>query len=335
MKRGMPNYKKLYCPILKYLAEASSDRSLKEIRDKMVDEFNLSEAEQNERYARSRQKRFENRIGWAVNGLRATGLLERPARGKCRITAKGKNLRADDNEIIEMATLAVKEEWKERKKRKGDEEGSPETQEQQPTSSLADIADEKDDDKTPEERIEEAYEECEVLLAKEVLETIAKMKPEDFERLAALLLEKMGYGEIEERIKKQGPDGGIDGIINQDALGLERVYTQAKRWNANPVPGKPIRDFGGALSQLGAKKGVFVTNSTFAPAAKKAAENCLRDGKLITLIDGQKLAELMIKYKLGVVTGYTYEIKKLDENFFADVEWETIAPEATPIEETQ
>ena len=328
----MPNLKELYCSILKYLAESSSDRSLKEIRDKMVDEFNLSEAEQNERYARSRQKRFENRIGWALNGLRATGLLERPARGKCRITAKGKNLRADDNEIIEMATLAVK---KEQEKQKGDKEGSPETQGQQPTFPPADIAVEKDDENTPEDRIEAAYKQHKDRLIGEVLDTIGRMAPGDFERLMESLLEKMGYGEIEPRIKNSG-DGGIDGIINQDALGLERVYIQAKRWNTNTVGEPEMRDFGGALGMFGAKKGVFVTKSNFSDSAKIAAEKiAANDNKVLILIDGNKLAELMVEYKVGVVTDCTYETKKLDENFFADVQWETTDPEAAPPEETR
>lgn len=331
----MPNLKELYCSILKYLPESSSDMSFKEIVDKVVSEFNLSETEQNERHA-SGQKKLDKKIGWTLHRLKVAGLQESPSKGKYRITAKGKNLRANDNKIIEVVTRAVKEKQRKlREKREGDKEGSPETQGQQPPSPLADIAVEKDDEKTPEARIDEAYEECEDRLIGEVLETIAKMKWQDFERLAALLLEKMGYGEIKERIKKQGPDGGIDGIINQDALGLERVYTQAKRWNANPVPGKPISDFGGALGQLGAKKGVFVTNSSFAPAAKKAAENSLKDNKVIILIDGEELAKLMIKYKVGVVTEYTYEIKKLDENFFADVQWETTDSEAAAPEETQ
>lgn len=324
---AMPKLKELYCSILKYLPESSSDyRSFKEIKDKMVEEFNLSEAEQNERHA-SGQKKLENTIRWALRYLEVADLQERPSRGEYRITAKGKNLRADDNKIIELVTLARKE------KLKGDKEGSPETQEQQPTSPPADIADEKDDEKTPETRIEEAYEECEDRLIGEVLETIAKMKPEDFERLAALLLEKMGYGEIEPR-ENRGPDGGIDGVINQDALGLERVYTQAKRWKGN-VGGPQINAFAGALDRRGANKGVLVTKSNFTSDAKKAAEDISKGSKTLILIDGEKLAKLMIKYKLGVVTEYTCEIKKLDENFFADVQWETTDPEATPLEETR
>lgn len=306
---AMPNPKELYCLILKYLPESSSDMSFKEIEDKVVSEFNLSEAEQNERHA-SGQKKLDKKIGWALHRLKVAGLQESPSRGKYRITAKGENLRADDNKIIDEVTSALKE------KQKGDKEGSPETQGQQPTSH-ANITDEKDDGKTPDDRIEEAYKEYEGLLIDEVLENIARMNPNDFERLVELLLEKMGYGQIEER-KKNSRDGGIDGVINQDALGLERVYIQAKRWNNNPVGSKEIRDFSGALDPHGAKKGVFVTNSSFGGDATKAAEDSLRGGKALRLIDGQKLAELMIKYKVGVVTEYTYEIKKLDENFFAD-----------------
>lgn len=327
------NPKKLYCPILKYLSESGSDRSLQEIKDAMVNEFNLSDAEENERQ-KSGQKKLENKIGWALHHLELADLQERPSRGKYRITAKGKNLRADDNKIIEVTTWAVKEKQRKlREKREGDKEGSPETQGQQPTFSPADIEDEKDDEKTPEARIEEAYEECEDRLFKEVLETIAKMKWQDFERLTELLLKKMGYGEIEPRIKNTR-DGGIDGIINQNALGLERVYIQAKRWNTNTVGRLEVDAFASAFTRRGANKGVFVTKSNFTPDAKKVAEEVSMRGTALILIDGNKLAELMIKYRVGVVTESTYEIKKLDENFFADVEWEKTDPEAAPLEET-
>lgn len=323
---AMSNPKELYCLILKYLPESSSDMSFKEIEDKVVSEFNLSEAEQNERHA-SGQKKLDKKIGWALHRLKVAGLQESPSRGKYRITAKGENLRTDDNKIIDEVTSALKE------KQKGDKEGSPETQGQQPTSH-ANITDEKDDGKTPDDRIEEAYKEYEGLLIDEVLENIARIHPNDFERLAALLLEKMGYGQSEERIKTSH-DGGIDGIINQDALGLERVYIQAKRWNTNTVGAPEIRGFYGALESHGAQKGVFVTKSNFTSDAKKEAEKFSNGGKPIILINGEELAELMIKYKVGVVTEYTYEIKKLDENFFADVQWETTDPEAAPPEETR
>ena len=327
------NPQKLYCPILKYLAESGSDRSLQEIKDEMVKEFNLSDAEENERQ-KSGQKKLENKVGWALHHLELADLQERPSRGKYRITAEGKNLRADDNKIIEVTTWAVKEKQRKlREKREGDKEGSPETQEQQPTFSPADIADEKDDEKTPDDRMEEAYKEHEDRLFKEVLETIAKMKWQDFERLMELLLKKMGYGEIEPRIKNSR-DGGIDGIINQNALGLERVYIQAKRWKGN-VGGPQIDAFAGALTRRGANKGVLVTKSNFTPDAKKVAEDVSKGGTALILIDGNKLAELMIKYRVGVVTESTYELKKLDENFFADVQWEMTDLEATPIEETQ
>lgn len=330
---AMLNHKELYCPILKCLPE-STDISFKEIKDKIVDEFDLSDAEQNERHD-SGQKKLENEIRWALHYLKVAGLQELPSRGRYQITAEGKNLRADDNKIIDVVTSAVKEELKKLKeKRKGDKEGSPETQEQQPPSLSADIEDEKDDEKTPEARMEEAYEECEARLIREVSDTIARMHPNDFERLAALLLEKMGYGEIEPR-ENRGPDGGIDGIINQDALGLERVYIQTKRWNTKTVNAPEIRAFYGALDLHGAQKGVFVTKSNFTSEAKREAETFSNRGKPIILINGEELAELMIKYKVGVVTEYTYEVKKLDENFFADVQWETTDPEAAPLEETR
>ena len=170
-------------------------------------------------------------------------------------------------------------------------------------------------DATPDESIATAYNELREKLVDDLLESLKSVDPYLFEQIVVRLLEKMGYGEGD-AVGRSG-DGGIDGIINQDPLGLEKVYVQAKRWEGNVGTG-PIFSFGGSLGAQGASKGVFITTSTFNSNARQAAQSISAGGNLIRLIDGQELARLMIRHNVGVVTETTYEIKKLDENFFSD-----------------
>lgn len=152
-------------------------------------------------------------------------------------------------------------------------------------------------------------------LADELLESIMKLTPDRFEQLVINLLEKMGYGKGE-AVGRSG-DGGIDGVINQDPLGLEKVYIQAKRWSSQV--GEPeIRNFSGSLDAKGARKGVFITTSTFSSTAERTARNISAGSKFIRMIDGRELAALMVRHGVGVVTVSTYEIKKMDENYFAE-----------------
>ena len=152
-------------------------------------------------------------------------------------------------------------------------------------------------------------------LADELLESVTALSPERFEHLVVTLLEKMGYGKGQQ-VGGSG-DGGIDGIINQDPLGLEKVYIQAKRW-ANQIGEPEIRNFSGSLDAKGAAKGVFITNSTFSSTATRTATNISAGPKFLRLIDGRELADLMIEHSVGVVTGRTYEVKRVDENYFAE-----------------
>lgn len=152
-------------------------------------------------------------------------------------------------------------------------------------------------------------------LLNDLRESISQMPPNRFERLVVDLLEKLGYGEGK-AVGRSG-DGGIDGVINQYALGLEKVYIQAKRWQSQV--GEPeIRNFSGSLDAKGASKGVFVTNSDFSVTAKRTADNISDGSKFIRLIDGQELARLMIDHHVGVITTYTYKIQALDENYFSE-----------------
>ena len=172
-----------------------------------------------------------------------------------------------------------------------------------------------DDDTSPRDKIHSAHRELREKLEDELLVSISQISPESFERLGLNLLKKMGYGEPE---PTGGPgDAGIDGIIHQDALGLEKVYIQAKRWKGQV--GEPeIRTFSGSLDARGATKGVFVTTSRFSASAQQTAKTISAGNKFIRLIDGPELARLMIDHEVGVITQHTYKIQKLDENYFAD-----------------
>ena len=202
---------------------------------------------------------------------------------------------------------------------------------QQPTSSEGEVAvttsdavgvsvadDSTDADTTsitPDELMGELYRELNNKLADELLESVKGVPPDRFELLVVRLLEKMEYGQGQ-RVGRSG-DQGIDGIINQDPLGLEKVYIQAKRWQSQV--GEPeIRNFSGSLEVKGANKGVFITTSTFSSTARGAADLISAGNKYIRLIDGNELAQLMIRHGVGVVTETTYALKKLDENYFAE-----------------
>ena len=175
----------------------------------------------------------------------------------------------------------------------------------------------KDDaEATPDEKMAVSYGELNTKLAAEIQDSIKTISPERFEQLVVDLLVKMGYGQGE--VVGRSGDGGIDGIVNPAPLGLEKVYIQAKRYTANPVGEPEIRNFSGSLNAQGATKGVFITTSTFSSPARQTAATISTGNQFIRLVDGNELARLMIAHNVGVVTEYTYEIKKLDENYFAE-----------------
>ena len=189
------------------------------------------------------------------------------------------------------------------------------TRENQGPPESQDVVVDTDNGVTPDERMGAIYEELNDKLADDLLDSVHRVPPDRFERLVVRLLEKMGYGEG--RVVGQSGDGGIDGIINQDQLGLEKVYIQAKRWKS-PVGAPEIYSFSGSLSAIGASKGVFITTSAFGQNARQVATNISAGNQLIRLIDGEELAQLMIRYDVGVVTETTYQIKKLDENYLSE-----------------
>ena len=230
-------------------------------------------------------------------------MLDRPSRGHFRVTPSGRNFLNSHTGKITTAQL-----------KKLSELHGPEDVD---TSSGSIVIDETtDEDASPQDKIEVGYRELTGQLADDLLESIVQVSPDAFERLVVDLLEKMGYGKGE-AVGRSG-DGGIDGIINQDALGLEKVYIQAKRWKDAIVGSNEITGFAGSLDMRGATKGVFVTTSRFTENAKKTATTISSGNKFIRLIDGPELAKLMLNHDVGVITTYTYKIQALDENYFAE-----------------
>lgn len=308
---AVPPQTKLHRPILEFLFGVD-EASKKEIIEEMARLFSLSDADMRERIASGSVTRLVSNAGFALFHLKRAGLVAQSARNKYEVTIDGKEfLREHEGDIQVRQLQKLKEQ------REGSKEDSLELQGNQPAFPPASEAPEEDVEMTPDERMKKAHEQWQEILVGELSDNIARMSPVGFERLVVDLLVKMGYGQPEERLKNSR-DGGIDGVINQDALGLEKVYVQAKRWNEGKVPAPEIDKFSGSLGRRHATKGVFITNSTFSKPAEDAAKEGSSSNKVIRLIDGLELAGLMIEHGVGVVNEHTYNLKKLDENYFID-----------------
>ena len=181
---------------------------------------------------------------------------------------------------------------------------------------LPPATDDSEPEEDPDQKMEDGYRAIRENLKGEILDSLLGLSPDGFERLVLALLNKLGYGEG--KVVGRSGDGGIDVIINQDMLGLEKVYVQAKKWKNNPVGGPEIRNFSGSLQLRGASKGVVVTTSNYTKDARESAKQISQSNQTILLIDGQELASLMFDRDVGVITEQTYAIKKLDENYFTE-----------------
>jgi restriction system protein len=237
-----------------------------------------------------------NRVAWAKQYLKDHGLLETPEKGSFKITSKGIEILKNKPERITIKYL-----------KNLDKENQPEVESELQETHI-------EENKTPEELIENAQSLYTESLKKELLAKLKSVDPVQFERIVLILMEKMNYG-----VGSMTPtshDGGIDGIIDEDELGLEKIYLQAKRYSDNKVNEKEMQNFAGALGCSPVRKGVFITTSYFDERAKRKADSI--QGKVIRLVDGEELTRLMIKHNIGVQTKTKIEIKKLDEDFFND-----------------
>ena len=246
----------------------------------------------------------QERVGWASSYLSQAGCLERPKRG---YMAPGKNAKAflDLNRPIKVADVKATNEWKALRAAKI-----------QAGNNEIDSSNELEDE-TPQDLINKGVKILQSQLIDEILIQIKTISPASFESLILQVLAKMGYGGGDaKRIQgvPRGPDGGIDGIIDEDKLGLDQIYIQAKRYSENSVGRPTVQSFIGAMTGGGCRKGVFVTSSTFTSEAKKFAEG-LNDVRLV-LIDGFDLAKLMIEHSVGVQVKETIRVAKIDQDFF-------------------
>ena len=291
------------------LVKDGQDHTFRDALDSLAQHFSVSDEERRVLLPSGRAERYANRVAWAKTHLRMAGLIENRARGVFRITKRGLELLKENQKRIDLRVLQAEPEYAAARVRK--RPGSAPD-----TSDKAAVRLEQEQ-RTPEEVIEEAYVSLRENLAEEILQRLKSASPEFFERIVVELLVKMGYGgtrkDAGEAIGRSG-DEGIDGIIKEDRLGLDVIYIQAKRWEQ--TVGRPeIQKFAGALQGFRAKKGIFITTSDFSNEAKHYADKI--DSKIV-LLDGEQVAELMIDYGLGVSGVASYEVKRVDSDFFSE-----------------
>lgn len=300
----VPDFQSFFKPLLE-IATDGKERSLKEAREKIAEYFNLTDEDRAELLPSGNQTKFDNRVAWAKSYFVQAKVLESPRRAYFKITDRGKKLLAQGHERIDVKVLNQYPEFV--------EFHTPSKQ----NKSVPTPSPEEGISETPEEVLQKAYQSIRSDLAGEILERIKSNSPAFFENLVIDLMVAMGYGgsrvDAGQSVGQSG-DEGIDGIIKEDRLGLDVIYLQAKRWEG--TVGRPeIQKFVGALHGKRAKKGVFITTGKFSEEAHEYVKSI--DPKVI-LIDGRALANYMIDFNLGTSTGVTYEIKRIDSDYFAE-----------------
>lgn len=302
---SIPDFQSLMLPLLQLLLD-KEEHSLRETIDSLGNKFGLSEDDRQELLPSGKQSVFDNRVGWAKTHLKKAGLLETTKRGYFKIAQKGLEVLADKPEKIDVNFLQRFPSFVEFRQQKNKESHQAYRTLESPNDST-----------TPEEELESAFQKLNQTLASDLLEQVQNCSPRFFEILVVDLLVKMGYGGTRKDAGKvigRSGDAGVDGLINEDRLGLDVIYIQAKRWET-PVGRPEIQKFTGALEGFRAKKGIFITSSSFTNDAKEYVE---RIDKKVILIDGDKLAQLMIEYNVGVSPIASYEIKRLDLDYFTE-----------------
>lgn len=300
---AIPDYQTCMLPFLRLLRDGQP-KPLSQIRDSLAEFFHLTDEDRAKLLPSGQMSVFKSRVGWARTYLKKAGLIEYVKRGVCQITEQGQKVLVESPQKIDINYLdqfASFRDFRALSKTKNENNSEQED----------------DTESTPEESLERAYAKLKAELSDEILEKVLSCSPTFFEQLVVDLLVKMGYGgsrqDAGERLGQSG-DGGIDGIIKEDQLGLDTIYLQAKRWQGSV--GRPeIQKFVGALQGQRARKGVFITTSTFTTDASNYVQNI--DTKVV-LIDGQQLAALMIDFDVGVNTAATYRVKRIDADYFEE-----------------
>ena len=305
---AIPIFEDFLYPFL--LATNNKDMTLSEMRQHIIEHFHLTDEDLSLRTKNGNTTQVSDRINWVRQYLRRALMIEIPERGVYRITQRGKDYlathdslkKSDLMQYPEFASYAT---------------GLSPTKDNSSESTIVQVV--PNDELTPTEQLEQAYHSIIDDLAADLLQKTLEQSPYFFEHLVVDLLVKMGYGGSfanSAQVTQYVHDDGIDGIIYEDKLGLDKIYIQAKRYKLDNTVGKPqIQQFSGALDEQKATKGVFITTSTYSKEAKQYVEKL---NKKIVLIDGQELARYMIEYNVGVSTKQVYEVKRIDSDYFEE-----------------
>jgi restriction system protein len=301
---AIPDFQSVMRPLMEFISDGK-EHSMRDALDQLANHFKLTEEERKRLLPSGQQELFTNRVAWAKTHLRMAGLVEATARGVFRITPRGREVLRSTQDRIDLRVLQKQPGYLEARGRKKEKPA--------PNGETGGA----EADQTPEELMEESFQALRESLGHEVLSKLKKSSPAFFERLVVELLVRMGYGgtrkDAGQAIGKSG-DEGIDGIIKEDRLGLDTIYIQAKKWEQT-VSRPEIQKFAGALQGFRARKGIFITTSDF---SKEAIDYSARIDSKIVLIDGEQLWNLMIDFGIGVSTTATYEVKRIDNDYFSE-----------------
>ncbi len=299
----IPDYQTLMRPVLE--CAANGEVRIGDVVDRLADKLQLGDEERDELLPSGKQTRFSNRVHWAKSYLKQAGLVKATRRAHFVITDRGKDALNGNNEINKsyLEQFSEFQEFQSRTREAGDTESA--------------LVLEDDSSATPDEILRAAHKKINAALSAELIDRVREASPAFFENLIVDLLLAMGYGGTSEdagRALGKAGDDGVDGVIDQDPLGVDQIYVQAKRYaEGNSIGAGAIRDFFGALSLKKAHKGIFVTTSSFSLSAVETARDL---GSRIVLIDGVQLARLLIRYNIGCRDEEVIHLKKIDEDFF-------------------
>ena len=291
---AIPTYDELMSPILKLLSDGV-ERSGEDITNTIANQLNLTEEERSRIYANNPKKVFKNRIAWTRTYLKKAGLIESPQRATSKITSEGMKVAKSKLDKLNLKFLEQYESFKEFRHIDN-------------SNSVENRSEKIETVQTPDEILDFVQNSYKENLQSELLSKLKSVGPVRFEEIVLNLMGKMNYSVGS--MTKLSHDGGIDGIIDEDELGLEKIYLQAKRYSDNKVNEKEMQNFAGSLSCSSVRKGVFITTSFFDEKAKKKAEDASKKGLVIRLINGNELTKLMIKHNIGVQIKSRIEIKK-------------------------
>jgi restriction system protein len=312
---AIPDYQSVMLPLLTLVSDGK-EHQIREAVNALADRFKLTKTERKDVLPSGIGGIFENRVGWARTYLKKAGLLTYPKRSHFQITERGRSVLGENPKRIDVKFLRQFPEFMEfqNAKKLDGEEGAAETHEESSD--------------TPEELLASGYLKLRKQLESDLLARVKSCTPEFFERLVVRLLTTMGYGgslaDAGKAIGKTG-DGGVDGVIKEDKLGLDLLFIQAKKWDNSSVGRPEIQKFVGALYGRKAKKGIFITTSTFSRDARDYADGL--DSKVV-LIDGTQLTELMFDFGVGVSTANSYAVKRIDSDFFDEEGGASTVPDA-------